>query len=73
MRGPDRDDAPKNDQLLRLREVLQIFPVSRSAWYKGISQGRYPRGIKLSIRAIAWRRTDIEALVRSLSERTDAR
>lgn len=53
-----------DERLLRLPEVLQIFPVSRSAWYKGIAQGRYPAGIKLSVRTVAWRKSDIDALTR---------
>jgi predicted DNA-binding transcriptional regulator AlpA len=60
----DHDLSP--DRLLRLPEVLQIFPVSRSAWYQGIAQGRYPAGIKLSVRTVAWRKSDIDALARSL-------
>lgn len=31
-----------NETLLRLRDVLAIFPVSRSAWYEGVKDGRYP-------------------------------
>jgi len=32
----------KIDALLRLPEVLAIFPISRSTWYQGIKDGRYP-------------------------------
>ena len=38
---------------LRLRDVIGdkknpgIIPVSRSSWYKGIEEGRYPKPVKL--------------------------
>jgi prophage regulatory protein len=55
------------DHFLRLKDVLQLFPVSRSAWYKGVEEGRYPKGVKLSERTIAWRRSDIDALIEGVS------
>jgi len=59
--------------LLRLPQVLKIFPVSRSAWWAGIRAGRYPAGIKLSQRATAWRSEDIADLIeRTGSERRAA-
>lgn len=57
---------PSVDALIRLPEVLRLIPISRSAWYKGIAEGRYPRSIKLSERAVAWRRFEIEALMERL-------
>lgn len=68
----DPAQTPKSvDRLLRLPEVLQLVPVSRSAWYQGISEGRYPAGIKLSSRSVAWRMSDIEQLLRKLSGTAD--
>ena len=52
--------------LLRLHQVLAIFPVSKSTWYAGQKAGKYPRSVKLSTRASGWRRSDIEALCASL-------
>ena len=48
---------------LRLPEVLALFPVSRSAWYRGIKEGRYPAPIKLGKRTAAWRAEAIAALL----------
>jgi predicted DNA-binding transcriptional regulator AlpA len=56
------------DRILRLPEVLHLFPVSRSAWYQGIAEGRFPAGIKLSTRAVGWKKSDIDKLVTSLAE-----
>ncbi|ODV42371.1 hypothetical protein AWV79_27695 [Cupriavidus sp. UYMMa02A] len=55
------------DSLLRLPEVLKIVPVSRSTWYDGIQSGRFPAQVKLGPRISAWRRSDIERLLTSLS------
>lgn len=49
--------------LLRLPQVLARFPVSRSSWYKGIKEGRYPRQVKLGERMSGWRKSDIDRLV----------
>jgi len=48
---------------LRLKEVLRFFPVSRAAWYRGIKDGRYPRGVALGPRTAAWRAEDIRRLI----------
>jgi prophage regulatory protein len=48
---------------LKLKDVLAIFPVSRSTWYQGMQEGIYPRPVKLTNkRAVGWRKSDIEAL-----------
>lgn len=47
---------------MRLPEVLRIIPVSKTAWWEGIREGRYPAGVKLSRRTTAWRTSDIRKL-----------
>ena len=42
-------------RLLRLKEVLQIIPVSKSSFYQGIKTGKYPPPVKLGERTSAWR------------------
>ncbi|MCY1558169.1 Prophage CP4-57 regulatory protein (AlpA) [compost metagenome] len=54
------------ETLLRLPKVLQRFPVSRSDWYAGVRAGKYPTPVKLSERSVAWRASDIDALIDSL-------
>lgn len=51
---------------LRLHQVLQIVPVSRSTFLAGIKEGRYPRPIKLSSRVSAWSVKEIRELAESL-------
>ena len=60
--------------LLRLVQILgdkkrgiqPIIPVSKSTWWLGIATGRYPKPVRVSAKAVAWRASDIAALVTSL-------
>jgi len=52
------------DSLLRLPQVLALVPVSRSTWYAGIKEGKFPTPVVLSTRCVAWRASDIQQLVR---------
>ncbi|WP_084111774.1 helix-turn-helix transcriptional regulator [Gloeomargarita lithophora] len=47
------------DRILRLPEVLAVYPIGRSTWYRGISEGRFPRPVKLGSRSVGWRESDI--------------
>jgi hypothetical protein len=40
-----------------------IIPVSKSTWWQGIKNGRYPKPVKLGERCTAWRVEDIRALI----------
>jgi len=40
-----------------------IIPVSRSTWYAGIKDGRYPKPVRIGQRISAWRVDDIRALI----------
>jgi predicted DNA-binding transcriptional regulator AlpA len=51
---------------IRLSQVLQVFPVSISGWYAGVSEGLYPRPVKLGKRIAAWKVQDIRALIERL-------
>lgn len=53
-------------QLLRLPQVLDLFPVSRSTWYAGVTAGKYPKPIKLGPRTVAWRAGDIFKLIEAM-------
>ena len=60
--------------LLKLRQIIcdpkkgiaPLIPVSRSGWYQGIKEGRFPEPVKLGQRAVAWRYADIAALLKRL-------
>ena len=65
-RSNDMDNLD-NAALLRLPQVLNLIPVSRSAWWAGCKNGRYPKPVKIGPRTTAWRAEDIKALLRKLS------
>lgn len=52
----------------RLPAVLQIIPVSRSAWWQGIRDGRFPAGIKIGPNTTVWRQSDIHELCERLGK-----
>ncbi|MDR2056199.1 MAG: AlpA family phage regulatory protein [Desulfovibrio sp.] len=51
---------------LRLKQVLELVPISKSAWWDGCKTGRFPKPVKLGPRTTAWKAEDIAALVKSL-------
>jgi len=51
---------------LRLPQVLNIVPISKSAWWDGCKTGRFPKPVKLGPRTTAWKAEDIAALVKQL-------
>ena len=53
---------------LRLSQVLNFIPISKSAWWDGCKSGRFPKPVKLAPRTTAWRAEDIAALVKQLGE-----
>ncbi len=44
------------------------IPVSKSAWWQGIRDGRFPKPVKLTRRTSAWRVEDIRALIDRLGD-----
>lgn len=61
--------------LLRLERILNgdpvngvepLVPVSRSTWYAGIRQGRFPQPVTLpGVRGSFWRAEDVHALLKA--------
>ena len=48
---------------LRLSAVLRVFPVSKSTWWAGVKDGKFPKPIKLTKRTTAWKAQDIRELI----------
>lgn len=51
---------------VRLRAILAPagpIPVSKSTWWQGIKDGRFPKPIKLGKRVTVWRVEDIRRLI----------
>ena len=59
--------------LLRLSQIIgkpdanppvpAIIPISKSAWWEGVRNGRFPKPIKLGPRTTAWRLADVLRLI----------
>lgn len=46
---------------LRIRAVIRVTGLSRSTLYRLIADESFPRPVRLGPRAVAWRRSDIDA------------
>ena len=60
----NQPEFPKTG-FVRLSQILAPagpIPVSRSTWWQGIKDGRFPKGQKLGPRTTVWRAEDIRAL-----------
>ena len=55
-----------NTGFLRLPAVLALFPVSKSTWWNGVKDGKFPAPVKLTERTTAWRVEDIRKLIGSV-------
>jgi prophage regulatory protein len=74
-------DKLQSSRLLRLREIIgdphsappsaPLIPVSRSTWWQGVRDGRFPPPVKLGKRITAWRSADILQLLERFNERTN--
>lgn len=51
---------------IRLKQLLELYPVSKSTLYAKIAKGEFPRPIKLGPRISAWSVADITALIERL-------
>ena len=57
-----------DDGFVRLKSILAPvgpIPVSRSSWWAGVKEGRFPQPVKLGPRTTAWRVADIRRLIDS--------
>jgi len=69
------DIAQKNGYL-RLNQIVgnknanppitAIIPISKSSWWKGVKEGKYPQPVKLGPRMTAWKTSDILAFLENI-------
>lgn len=56
-------------RLLRLKQIIGTpgnpgpIPISKSSWWAGVRDGKFPQPVKLGPRTTVWREDDIEALL----------
>jgi len=67
---PPEDGTVQEIRYLRLEEIIgnkkkgipAMIPVSRSSWLAGVKSGLYPQPVKLGMRTVGWKYSDIKAL-----------
>ena len=58
---------PTVTRLIRKPEVLARVGIPKSSWDRGVRLGRFPKGIKIGVRAVAWTEKSIDELIDRLS------
>ncbi|MAZ18978.1 MAG: hypothetical protein CL535_21965 [Ahrensia sp.] len=59
-------DALPENGFLRLSSIIAPdgpIPISKSTWWAGVKDGRFPKPMKLGPRITVWRVEDIRALI----------
>jgi len=59
------------NKLLRVSDIVRnkkngtfgYLPISKSAWWSGVAEGKYPQPIKLGPKTTCWKESDILALM----------
>ena len=60
------DNTNPKTGFLRLKQILAPMgpiPVSKSTWWAGVKDGRFPKPMKLGARVTVWRVEDINDLI----------
>ena len=63
--------AVEEGQLMKIEEVLALVGFGKSTLYKMISAGLFPRPVRIGLRAVRWRRSEILAWLESLPRATE--
>ncbi len=59
----------KIEGFLRLSQIVgnettpAIIPISKSSWWAGVKEGRFPQPVKLGKRTTVWKISDIRSLI----------
>lgn len=57
---------PQMDSILKLPEVTRITGIGRSNLYALIQRGEFPKPVKLSVRSVGWRQSEVNAWLSEL-------
>ncbi len=60
-----------HEGFVRLKQIiapLGPIPVSRSTWWQGVKDGRFPQPVKLGPKTTVWRVVDIRDLIKRFGE-----
>jgi len=51
--------------LMEMKSVLNLVPMGRGAWLRGVKDGEHPEPIQQHNKRLAWRTTDIDKFLRT--------
>jgi prophage regulatory protein len=57
--------------LLRIEQVQALVPLPKATIYKAMADGEFPKPVRISHRTVAWRASDILALMAGYETDTD--
>ena len=63
-------ELPK-EGFVRLPQILSVIPISKSQFWLGVKNGRFPQPIKLGAKTTVWRVEDIRAFIVRLSQQAE--
>jgi len=55
-----QQDLPPSNALLRRRQVEHLVKLSRSSIYAAVKNKSFPSPVRIGVRAVAWRQTEVE-------------
>jgi prophage regulatory protein len=59
-------DTLPQEGFVRLKQVLQVIPVSSGTWWTGVKAGKFPKPLKLGTKTTVWRVEDIRKFIEEL-------
>ncbi len=56
------------ERFMRLPEVIQTSGLKKSAIWKWIKEGRFPKNIRLGAKTVVWKESDIQKWIASFDD-----
>jgi len=50
------------------QNIPALIPISRTSWFSGVKEGRFPQPVRLTKRSLGWRVEEILQLIEDLQE-----
>lgn len=57
-----------NEQLLRLKQVVQLTNISKATIWRWVKDGTFPQPMKITNRVTVWKSSDIQAYIASVTQ-----
>jgi predicted DNA-binding transcriptional regulator AlpA len=69
---PEKPIAPPLEGFLRAKDIQRLFGIGKSTFYKWIAEGKLSAGFKLGERIKAWKRSEVENLMKAFETQEEA-